>query len=94
MLQLSFTNRFERCIIVFGIFTACCTSIGFPLVAALIGNIGQTFIDIAKSMNNNTLTPQEKEEEMDHFINGMIFNCTVFLIIGIWELLTNWIFVS
>ncbi|PAV79624.1 hypothetical protein WR25_20148 [Diploscapter pachys] len=59
-------------------------------MGALLGNVGQTFIDIAKALKNETITPEEREEAMNYFISEMIFNCSVYFAIGMWSVVTNW----
>ncbi len=73
---------------------ACFAGVGIPLMGALLGNVGQTFIDIAKALKNETITPEEREEAMNYFISQMIFNCSVYFAIGMWSVVTNWAYVS
>ncbi|PAV90843.1 hypothetical protein WR25_04852 [Diploscapter pachys] len=77
-----------------GILAACGAGFGIPLLAVLLGNLGQTFIDITKALQNETLSQDDKDAAMHRFIDSMMFNCLIYLILGFWSLFTNFSFRS
>ncbi|PAV72461.1 hypothetical protein WR25_02646 isoform C [Diploscapter pachys] len=77
-----------------GILAACGAGFGIPLLAVLLGNLGQTFIDITKALQNETLSQDDKDAAMHRFIDSMMFNCLIYLILGFWSMFTNFSFRS